>query len=564
MFNYITNVTFISESRGKAKSMNVSVKPPTEHATPHVSVLRDVQGADRVLTPDALAFVAGLQAKFGEQLRVLLQNRQYAQMHYNTGLLPHFLEETEDVREGDWRAAPVPGVLADRRVEITGPVDRKMMINALNSGAKVFMADFEDATAPSFANIVAGHANMLDYRDGTLAFDNPKNGKSYRVGDNPALLIVRPRGLHLPEENVFVDGRPISAALFDIGINLFHCGKALLEQGIGPFYYLPKMQGHRAARLWNSILTHAEEVLGLPAGAVKVTVLIETLPAAFVMDEIIYELRDRIVGLNCGRWDYIFSYIKCLQAHGEYVLPDRAEVTMDRDFLDAYSELLVQTCHKRGIHAMGGMAAQIPVKGDDAANDAAFDKVRADKLREVKAGHDGTWVAHPDLVPVAMEVFDSHMPAPNQIDTPRESRKITEEMLLKPHKGTITEAGVRGNLSVAIAYLANWISGRGAVPLNNLMEDAATAEIARMQLWQWIRHKAEVTTGDGTVRVLDADWMAGMIQAEIEALLEQLGAGGFHRGHYASAIRIVQEAVLADTPPEFLTIPAYAVLNALD
>ncbi|MDO5622893.1 MAG: malate synthase A [Paracoccus sp. (in: a-proteobacteria)] len=529
-----------------------------------MSVLREAPGTERVLTPEALTFVAGLQTKFGEQLRIMLQNRHTSQMHFDTGLLPYFREETEDVRDGDWCAAPVPEVLADRRVEITGPVDRKMMINALNSGAKVFMADFEDATAPSFANIIAGHANMLDYREGTLALDDAKTGKSYRVGDNPALLIPRPRGLHLMEENVFVDGRPISAALFDIGLLLFHCGEALHAKGIGPFFYLPKIQGHTAARFWNNVLNHCEDVLGLPQGTTKVTVLIETLPAAFVMDEIIHELQDRIVGLNCGRWDYIFSYIKCLREHPAYLLPDRAQVTMDRDFLAAYSDLLVQTCHRRGIHAMGGMAAQIPVKGDEAANSAAFDKVRADKLREVKAGHDGTWVAHPDLVPVAMEVFDTHMPGPNQIDAPRETRKITEEMLLAPHQGQITEAGVRGNLSVAIAYLANWISGRGAVPLNNLMEDAATAEIARMQLWQWNRHGAIVHLSGGGDRKMSEVWLAELIQQEIETLLAQHDATGFHRGRYASAIRIVQEAVLAKTPPEFLTIPAYAVLNALD
>lgn len=544
--------------------MNIINKMTIEETSPHISVLRTVDGVDRVLTPEALAFIAKLQAAFGEHIRILLQNRQYAQSHFNSGILPHFLEETDDIREGDWRAAPVPEVLADRRVEITGPVDRKMMINALNSGAKVFMADFEDATAPSFANIISGHVNMLDYCDGTLEFDDPKKDKSYRVGDNPALLIVRPRGLHLMEENVFVDGQPISAALFDIGLNLFHCGKALCKQGIGPFYYLPKIQGHRAARLWNSVLEYAEQALDLQAGSTKVTVLIETLPAAFRMDEIIWELRERIVGLNCGRWDYIFSYIKTLREHREYLLPDRVEVTMDRDFLTAYSELLVQVCHRRGIHAMGGMAAQIPVKGDETANAAAFEKVRADKLREVTAGHDGTWVAHPDLVPVAMEVFDTHMKSANQIDIERKERVITEEMLLKPHQGQITEAGVRGNLEVAVAYLANWISGRGAVPLNNLMEDAATAEIARMQLWQWIKHSAEVTLSDGTLRTFDDKWFSEMIQGEIETLLERLGPNGFHRGHYASALRIIQEAVLADNPPDFVTLPGYAVLNALD
>lgn len=544
--------------------MTVAAKHPSQIESPSIRVLRDVPGAERVLTPEALAFVADLQETFGEQLRIMLQNRQTAQMHFNTGILPHFLEESEDVRGQDWRAAPIPEALTDRRVEITGPVDRKMMINALNSGAKVFMADFEDATAPSFANIIEGHVNMLDYRDGTLAYDDPKTGKSYAVGDNPAVLIVRPRGLHLMEENLFADGRAVSAALFDLGLNLFHCGKALLEKGVGPFFYLPKIQGHRAARFWENVISHSEKALGLPNGSVKVTVLIETLPAAFAMDEIIYELRERIVGLNCGRWDYIFSYIKCLREHADYVLPDRAQVTMDRDFLSAYSQLLVQTCHRRGIHAMGGMAAQIPVKNDEDANTAAFDKVRADKLREVQAGHDGTWVAHPDLVPVAMDVFDAHMSTPNQIGAPLEAQEITEEMLLKPHQGKITEAGVRSNLSVAISYLAAWISGRGAVPINNLMEDAATAEIARMQLWQWMRHGALVECSDGSSCQITENWFAELVKEEIDSLLLNLGTTGFHRGHYASAIRIVQDAVLAKNPPEFLTVPAYAVLNALD
>lgn len=534
---------------------------PTYHPP---AVLRDVPGCDRVLTPEAMAFVTELQTRFGPSLRALRGARVQRQIGYDNGLLPEFLVETADIRAGTWKAAPVPNALRDRRVEITGPVDRKMMINALNSGARVFMADFEDASAPRFDIMIAGQVNMLDYRDGKLAYDDPASGRPYRLNEDTALMMVRPRGLHMDEANVMLGGHPVAAAFFDFGLHFFHNAKALAETGRGPFYYLPKLENHREARLWNDIFVFAQETLGLPKGTIKATVLIETLRAAFEMDEIIYELRDHIVGLNCGRWDYIFSYIKSLRAHPEYMLPDRAEVSMDKGFLAAYSALLVKTCHRRGIHAMGGMAAQIPVKGDEEANRAAFDKVRADKLREVQAGHDGTWVAHPDLVPVAMKVFDAHMPRANQILDPRQYPRIEPQMLLKPHQGAITEGGLSGNISVAIEYLAHWLSGRGAVPIANLMEDAATAEISRSQVWQWLRHGAEVQLDAGGTGRLDADWLADLIQSEIETLLTRLGATGFHRGHYASAIRIFQEAVTAETPPDFITLPANAVLSALD
>jgi malate synthase len=536
--------------------------PPTQAARP--VVLRDVPGVSRVLTPEALAFLADLQSQFGPRLAALRTARRQRQAGYDTGLLPEFLVETADIRAGDWEAAPVPAPLRDRRVEITGPVDRKMMINALNSGAKVFMADFEDASAPRFDIMIAGQVNMMDYRDGTLSHDDPKSGKSYRLNDRTAVLIVRPRGLHMEEDNVMMGGHPVAAALFDFGLHIFHNGVALAKTGRGPFYYLPKLENHREARLWNDIFVFAQGRLGLPQGTIKATVLIETLRAAFEMDEIIWELRDHIAGLNCGRWDYIFSYIKCLRAHPDFVLPDRAQVTMDRAFLAAYSARLVEVCHRRGIHAMGGMAAQIPVKGDAAANEAAFAKVRADKLREVTAGHDGTWVTHPDLVPVAMAVFDAEMPGPNQIRQPRQHPRVTAEALLKPHSGTVTEAGLRGNVSVAIEYLAAWLSGRGAVPIHNLMEDAATAEIARSQIWQWIRHGAGVELEAGGARQMDADWLAELIQQEIETILNRLGATGFHRGHYASAARLFQEAACAETLADFITTPAYAVLNALN
>lgn len=527
-------------------------------------VLRSTPDTGRVLTAEALAFVAELQARFSLRLNALMVARSRRQDRIDRGELPDYLPETRDIRQGVWEAAPVPQSLRDRRVEITGPVERKMMINALNSGAKVFMADFEDATAPSFTNIIAGHANMLDYRDGVLDHDDPKTGKSYRVGPDPALLIVRPRGLHMDEANVLIGGQPVSAALFDFGLTIFHCGRALAATERGPFYYLPKLESHDEARLWNDIFLFAQDAVGLPRGTIKATVLIETLPAAFEMDEIIWQLRDHIAGLNCGRWDYIFSYIKTLRNHGAYLLPDRAEVVMDRAFLAVYAARLVKVCHRRGIHAMGGMSAAIPVKGDAAANAEAFARVRADKLREVGLGHDGTWVAHPDLVPVAMEIFDAEMPGLNQIRKQRQEWRIEPSMLLKPHEGRVTEGGVRTNISVAIEYLAQWLSGRGAVPINNLMEDAATAEISRAQLWQWRRHGVAVELAEGGERRLSAEWLGELVQAEIAAILDRLGPTGFHRGRYASAARIVQEAATAELLPDFITAPAYGVLNALD
>ncbi|ULB12389.1 malate synthase A (plasmid) [Cereibacter azotoformans] len=536
-------------------------RPP---ATRAVIVLRSTPGSDRVLTPEALCFVAALQERFGPRLQGLLAERSRRQQRIDRGELPDYLASTREIRQGIWQAAPVPKVLADRRVEITGPVDRKMMINALNSGAKVFMADFEDATAPSFANIIAGHLNMLDNRDGTLAWDDPETGRAYRVGETPAVLIVRPRGLHLQEANVLIGGQPVSAALFDFGLNILHCGKALAEAGRGPFYYLPKLESHLEARFWNDVFLFAQEAVGLPAATIKATVLIETLPAAFEMDEIIWELRDHIAGLNCGRWDYIFSYIKTLRAHAAYLLPDRAAVTMDSAFLAAYAARLVKVCHRRGVHAMGGMAAAIPARDDAAANEAAFARVRADKLREVQLGHDGTWVAHPDLVPVAQAVFDSEMPGPNQIRRPRQEYRIEPAMLLQPHSGRVTEAGLRTNVSVAIEYLAQWLSGRGAVPIRGLMEDAATAEISRTQLWQWRHHGVQVALPDGGERAVTAEWLGTLVQEEIEAILDRIGPNGFHRGHYAPAARLVLEAATAQVLPDFITLPAYSVLNALD
>ncbi len=527
-------------------------------------VLRSVPGVAHVLTPDAMTFVAELQSRYGLRLHALMVARARRQSRYDDGKLPDYREETKEIRRGIWEVAPVPAALTDRRVEIAGSVDRKAMINALNSGANVFMADFEDATAPSFANIMAGHANLLDYRDGTLEIDDAATGINLRVDANPALLIMRPRGLHLSEANVLIGGQPVSAALFDFGLNIFHCGRALAATGRGPFYYLPKLESLEEARFWNEVFLFAQERCGLERGTIKATVLIETLTAAFEMDEIIWELREHIAGLNCGRWDYIFSYIKTLRNHAAYVLPDRSEITMDRAFLATYAARLVKVSHRRGIHAMGGMAAEIPIKGDTTANEAAYALVREDKLREVKLGHDGTWVAHPGLVAVAREVFAQEMAGPHQIRVPRQYYRIEPEMLLRPHKGTITEAGVKTNIAVAIEYLANWLSGRGAVAINNQMEDAATAEISRAQVWQWRRHGAEVVLADGDTCRLDAVWLGALVQAEIVTLLDRLGPNAFHRGHYASAARIFLEAVTAEELPDFITLPAYTLLNALD
>ena len=458
----------------------------------------------------------------------------------------------------------MPTVHQDRREEITGTVDRKMMINALNSGAKMFMADFEDASSPTFENMIEGQANMQDYAAGNLEFDDEARGKSYRLNETTATMLVRPRGWHLEEAHVTVDGQPMSASLFDFGLHIYHNGKALMEQDKGPFYYLPKMENYQEARLWNDVFNFSQAALGIPNGTIKATVLIETLPAAFQMDEILYVLRNHIVGLSCGRWDYIFSYIKTLRNHPEYVLPDRAQVGMDRAFLKAYSLKLIQTCHRRRAHAMGGMAAQIPVKGDEEANTAAFEKVRADKKREAQQGHDGTWVAHPDLVPVAMEVFDAEMPQANQVLSQRQFPKITEESLLSPHTGDVTEAGIRTNISVGIEYTAAWLRGRGAVPIHNLMEDAATAEISRSQLWQWLTHGTSYTTADGKSEVFTAAAFDALLNDELGKIKATLGDNAYADGRYPEATEVFVQTATGDTLADFLTLPAYDVLRGAD
>ena len=514
-------------------------------------------GQAEILTDEALALVADLHRRFNARRLELLARRAERQKLFDAGQLPHFLTETKSVRDGDWKVGPIPADLMDRRVEITGPVDRKMVVNALNSGAKVFMADFEDACSPMWANMIEGQANLKDRWAGTIDFTDPATGKEYALKGNPAVLMVRPRGWHLPERHVTVDGREVSGALFDFGLYVFHCAKTQMAEGATPAFYLPKLESHLEARLWNEVFSHAEAALGVPNGAFKATVLIETLPAAFEMDEILYELRDHIVGLNCGRWDYIFSFIKRLGKNPAFLTPDRSQMTMDRAFLNAYSLQLIKTCHRRGAFAMGGMAAQIPVKGDAHANDDAFAKVRADKEREAGAGHDGTWVAHPDLVPIAKEVFDRLMPQANQLSVLREDVHVTAADLVRMHEGARTEEGLRLNIRVGVQYIEAWLRGRGAVPIYNLMEDAATAEISRAQVWQWIHLGAKL--GDG--REVTPDMFKTALAGEMERVKAEVGPAAFEGGRFPEAIRLFSDMSLADQFEEFLTAPAYRLID---
>ena len=448
-----------------------------------------------ILTPQATEFLLALHARFEPVRQSLLQERRNRQARLDEGQLPHFLEASLATREASWKVAPIPADLLDRRVEITGPPDRKMIINALNSGASVFMADFEDSNSPTWTNCIEGQRNLCDAVRSTIEYRSPE-GKEYRLNPKIAVLFVRPRGWHLNEKHFLINGTPISGSLFDFGLFFFHNAKAQIVSGTGPYFYLPKLESHPEARLWNDVFVFAQEYMGIPKGTIRATVLIETITAAFEMDEILYELRDHSAGLNCGRWDYIFSFIKKFRNHASHVLPDRGEVTMQQPFLRSYVELLIHICHRRGIHAMGGMAAQIPIRNNPEANEQAMERVRQDKLREVRAGHDGTWVAHPGLVPVAKAIFDEFMPAPNQIAPPAgASSPITAANLLELPKGQITEAGLRRNIDVGLQYLESWLRGNGCVPIYDLMEDAATAEISRSQLWQWIHYGARMDDG---------------------------------------------------------------------
>ena len=512
----------------------------------------------QVLTPEALQFLEGLHRTFNARRKELLEAREVRQKELDSGSKLDFLPETKEIREGDWTVAELPKDLQDRRVEITGPVDRKMVINALNSGAKLFMACFEDATAPTWHNMIHGQINMYDAIRKTISYTQPGTGKTYALNDDVAVLQIRPRGWHLLEKHVEVDGEPMSGGLFDFGLYFFHNAKELLARGSGPYFYLPKLEHHLEARLWNDVFRYAQDTLGVPQGSIRATVLIETIPAAFQMDEILYELRDHSAGLNCGRWDYIFSYIKRLRNQPDVILPDRGQVTMTSPFMRAYTLLAIKTCHKRNAPAMGGMAAQIPIKGDEAANAAAFDKVREDKRREVTDGHDGTWVAHPALVAVALDEFNEHMPEPNQISRKRDDVTVTAEDLVEVLKGTITENGLRVNCSVGVQYIASWLRGNGAAPINHLMEDAATAEISRTQVWQWIRHP-EGKLEDG--RKITADLVDQVLEEELHKLQEQFGNDVYANGRFEEAASLFRRLVLNDEFIEFLTVPGYDQLE---
>ncbi|HTN52951.1 MAG TPA: malate synthase A [Anaeromyxobacter sp.] len=515
-------------------------------------------GHEKVLGPEALAFVADLVRRFRPRVEQLLERRRERQRRLDAGERPAFLSETEEIRASTWTVAPIPPDLLDRRVEITGPVDRKMIINALNSGASVFMADFEDSASPTWRNVVEGQMNLKDAVAGTIEHVAPETGKVYRLRDRTAVLMVRPRGLHLLEGHALVDGRPATAALWDFGLCFWNNARALLARGTGPYFYLPKLEGHLEARLWNEVFVRAQEALGIPRGTIRATCLIETLPAAFEMDEILWELREHSAGLNCGRWDYIFSWVKRFHADPRMVLPDRSQVTMDKGFLRAYVQLLIQTCHRREAHAMGGMAAQIPIKDDPEANEAALAKVRADKLREVTDGHDGTWVAHPGLVPIARAIFDQHMRTPNQLQKKREDVRVGPRDLLRPVEGARTEAGLRHTIRVSVQYLESWLRGSGCVPLYHLMEDAATAEISRALAWQWIHHG--VLLDDG--KPLTVERFRTVLAEEMDRIRLEVGDRRFEGGRFEEARALFERMSTQAEFQEFLTLPAYELLEA--
>jgi malate synthase len=502
-----------------------------------------------ILSPDALKFVARLASEFEDRRQELLARRMVRQAEIDAGRFPDFLPETAEIRRSEWTVAPIPSDLMDRRVEITGPVDRKMVINALNCGASVYMADFEDANSPTWDNNVDGQINVRDAVNRTIEYTSPE-GKRYKLNEKIATMLVRPRGWHLDEKHALLGGKPISGSLFDFGLFFFHNAKQTVKNGSGPYFYLPKLESHLEARLWNDVFNFAQDALGVPRGTIRATVLIETILASFEMDEILYELRDHSSGLNCGRWDYIFSFIKRFRNHPNFLLPNRAEVTMDRHFLKSYVDLLIQICHRRGIHAMGGMAAQVPIKNDPVANEQAMEKVRQDKLREVRAGHDGTWVAHPGLVPIAKEIFDEYMKGPNQLSVKREEVRVTAKDLLTVPDGTITEAGLRWNIDVGLQYLEAWLRGIGCVPIYNLMEDAATSEICRTQVWQWVKYGAKLVDGRTVT--------AAMVNQVVDDLLAKVGK---QTGEFAKAAKIFGQMMTSADFPEFLTLAAYDYID---
>lgn len=541
------------------------VLPPNDtqgRPTPGITLTANLAGQEKLLPPAALALLVSLHRAIEPERQERLAARRERQAYFDAGGLPDFREDTRNIREGDWSVAPLPAALLDRRVEITGPVDPKMVINALNSGAKVFMADFEDSTAPTWANVIAGQRALIGAVAGDLAYTAPAvdgaPGKHYALKpfEEQAVLIVRPRGWHLDEKHVLIDGQPIAAGLFDMAVFAFHNARALMAKDRGPYFYLPKLQSMEEAELWETALAHVEAMLGLPQGQMKATVLIETLPAVFEMHEILHALRDRIVGLNCGRWDYIFSYLKTFRRHRDRVLPERGQVTMTQPFLKAYSELLIQTCHRRGAHAMGGMAAQIPINNDEAANEQAMARVRADKLREVSAGHDGTWVAHPALIPIARAIFDEHMPTPNQHHVLRQDVQVSRDDLIVASAGNITRTGFEGNVEVCVRYMAAWLDGNGCVPIHWLMEDAATAEISRTQLWQWL-HAGNLHLADGTL--IDFKLFDSALRNLPSRLGDPAGLPGGSR--IGEAIALLNELTRGEELSEFLTLPAYRLID---
>jgi len=508
---------------------------------------------NEILTEDALKFIAELQKNFNSKRKELLKNREKIQSEIDNGIMPDFLPETKSIRDGDWKVAPIPKDLSDRRVEITGPVDRKMIINALNSGANVFMADFEDSNSPVWENIIEGQINLRDAVNGTITFTNP-NGKEYKLNEKTATLMVRPRGWHLNEKNILIDDEEASGSLVDFGLFFFHNAKKLIDKGSGPYFYLPKLENHKEARLWNDIFNFSQDYMNIPRGTIRATVLIETILAAFEMDEILFELKDHSAGLNCGRWDYIFSFIKKFRNFGNFVLPDRSLVSMNVHFLRSYSQLVIKTCHKRGIHAMGGMAAQIPIKNDNKANEEAIAKVIADKEREAGDGHDGTWVAHPGLIKTAKDIFDRLMPEPNQINNKREDVNVSAKDLLTVPEGEITEEGLRQNINVSIQYLEAWLNSNGCVPIYNLMEDAATVEISRAQIWQWIHHDKGVLK-DG--RKVTEELYYSLLKEELEKIKELAGEEEFTKGKYEKAVELFNKLSTEKDFTEFLTLSAY-------
>lgn len=534
-----------------------------EQAGPKIEISGPwVERSDEVLTPLSMQLLASLHRRFNPRRLELLAARQVRQEQLDAGDLPDFVHAhpplaSADKSPGDWTVAPVPEDLRDRRVEITGPVDRKMIINALNSPVKAFMADFEDSCSPTWGNIVRGQVNLRDAIRGTISFSDHDNGKVYRLAERTATLIVRPRGWHLPEKHVRIGGEEVSGALFDFALFMANNHEALARRGTGPYFYLPKLENHLEARLWNEVFIATQDALGMKRGTIKATVLIETILAAFEMDAILFELREHCAGLNCGRWDYIFSFIKKFRNRPDFLLPDRAAVTMDRHFLHSYVDLLIQTCHRRGAHAMGGMAAQIPIRNDSSANELAMARVRADKLREANAGHDGTWIAHPGLAQTALEAFNSVMTGPNQLDVRRDDVNVTPADLLQVPSGEITELGLRGCIRVGVQYIESWLRGNGCVPLYNLMEDAATAEICRAQLWQWIRHGAR--TNDG--RLFTEGRFDRLLTDELDRIHREVGSARLSGGVFPTAARLFEQMIKQETFDEFLTLPAYEHLT---